>query len=978
MNFEYLRSANLVRDIDDSSFLKRYITSPFIDEAYEMVLDGLRPKNVRRAWQVVGEYGSGKSSFAIYVANKLKKNGYTPLLVNNTGDAIEDYLTTLNKTLGTKYRKVNIKDQLGLLQKQVGKTFWIFDEMGRYLEAIAKTKDFSGLHLFQDLAEFAARSEEPQVSVMIVLHRNLISYLHNFSDAEKKDWFKVSGRFEELLFPYDLNQSFSIIQNVFSERTSKDHNCKHIAAWILEHFGKDVSPDSIRKLGPVQPELVPVALNLFGAYGQNERSLFSFLYEHAKDARIGIEEFFPYFCKICQNSALATQTCEFVKSITNVSAAGKQVLESIALLQLTRRVKITEEVLTVFHAFDVQPILAELKRIRMIRPLDGGYVLAGSSTFNIEHEYKEVFASVVNPTPAEILTSIHRNTLLPASKFINEKGRPTYFRLKFWDTTCDYTIVEPFTINVVVNPDSVVVSPHRFSGKTTLFAALQFAPSLLEPIRHLTALNKLKQQFPDVSSDIVLANTIQQQLQNYTTQRNLLFQEFVNIDKFLAKLEWKAGQTTSEVSDTLSKLTSTLYPATPIIHSELINRKALSTPIKTARNRLIRLCLDPCQCRKAKLGIEGLPPELVLYYTLLCPYHNIKFGSWLPEKDQALSHLFPVIIELLSEKRNFSYLIDELTKPPYGCHVPIAELCLFVFVLTHRARLFLYEDEAFIPIVEGSHWERLLRKPASFSLEMIKSSKEEGNLLAALKKHLILEDTDDTEAAAILQTVSYICKSIATLNDYARQTSRIATLSALIRDAVLAGRSPYDLLFVTLPNLLKYKDQDQLAKALAGHLQTLQHAYSVLLTEIHTVICEAVPGITSQADFKAWILPQLPKLTASEFKALAIRLSDPLQPDQWVESVATLITSKAPARWTDREVEAHLDTIALKLKSFNNYMLRKTKELDNLVILRTEECEIYQEALQPTKADREQFSSLLKNLSSKQRGALLFLLLTNE
>src|SRR3954463_13038685 len=67
----YLRSVHLERDFEDAVALQDYVVTPAMVAAFSRVLDGLRVGSGRRAWRVTGDYGSGKSSFALALANLL-------------------------------------------------------------------------------------------------------------------------------------------------------------------------------------------------------------------------------------------------------------------------------------------------------------------------------------------------------------------------------------------------------------------------------------------------------------------------------------------------------------------------------------------------------------------------------------------------------------------------------------------------------------------------------------------------------------------------------------------------------------------------------------------------------------------------------------------------------------------------------------------------------------------------------------------
>jgi hypothetical protein len=67
----FLRSVQLERDFHDPAALSGYVLTDFVQSCFERIGDGLRPRSGQRAWRVTGDYGSGKSSFALLLAHAL-------------------------------------------------------------------------------------------------------------------------------------------------------------------------------------------------------------------------------------------------------------------------------------------------------------------------------------------------------------------------------------------------------------------------------------------------------------------------------------------------------------------------------------------------------------------------------------------------------------------------------------------------------------------------------------------------------------------------------------------------------------------------------------------------------------------------------------------------------------------------------------------------------------------------------------------
>ncbi|MCX6864862.1 MAG: hypothetical protein NTV46_01345, partial [Verrucomicrobia bacterium] len=74
INLRFLRSAQLERDFSDPAALDGYIVTPEVQGYLRSLGRGLNPNSGERAWRITGDYGSGKSSFALLLANLMGRN----------------------------------------------------------------------------------------------------------------------------------------------------------------------------------------------------------------------------------------------------------------------------------------------------------------------------------------------------------------------------------------------------------------------------------------------------------------------------------------------------------------------------------------------------------------------------------------------------------------------------------------------------------------------------------------------------------------------------------------------------------------------------------------------------------------------------------------------------------------------------------------------------------------------------------------
>jgi hypothetical protein len=79
----FLRSVQVERDFSDPTALDNYLVTPHVAEAFTRIVDGLRTTSGRRAWRITGDYGVGKSCFALALAHILEGRGTVPGLTIN-------------------------------------------------------------------------------------------------------------------------------------------------------------------------------------------------------------------------------------------------------------------------------------------------------------------------------------------------------------------------------------------------------------------------------------------------------------------------------------------------------------------------------------------------------------------------------------------------------------------------------------------------------------------------------------------------------------------------------------------------------------------------------------------------------------------------------------------------------------------------------------------------------------------------------
>src|SRR5580704_16899301 len=84
----FMRSVHLERDFADSGALEGYSLTPQIEQNFGRLFAGLSKTSGQRAWRITGDYGSGKSSFALARAHML--SGKTEALPNQLRRVVQN------------------------------------------------------------------------------------------------------------------------------------------------------------------------------------------------------------------------------------------------------------------------------------------------------------------------------------------------------------------------------------------------------------------------------------------------------------------------------------------------------------------------------------------------------------------------------------------------------------------------------------------------------------------------------------------------------------------------------------------------------------------------------------------------------------------------------------------------------------------------------------------------------------------------
>jgi hypothetical protein len=333
---QFMRSVQLERDFNDPQALENYIVTPSVAESFRRLADGSRAASTRRAWRITGDYGVGKSSFALVTAHLLAEQGHAaarigaeigwapaesqkplwPVLITGAREDLakalaRGFVTALRSRRPTRGKApaslealISRAEVLSAdsdpaafeaflleVRAEIAKggrgVLLIVDELGKLLEHAAGNVGREDVFLLQRIAELATRSGDVPFFFIGLLHQGFQAYADTLPPAVKHEWDKVAGRFEEIVFDQPLAHTAALVGGALgcdTEKLGKDiQAAARTAAKATAGMGWLAGATTSAKtldaapLYPLHPTVLPLLVRFFARYGQHERSLFGFL-----------------------------------------------------------------------------------------------------------------------------------------------------------------------------------------------------------------------------------------------------------------------------------------------------------------------------------------------------------------------------------------------------------------------------------------------------------------------------------------------------------------------------------------------------------------------------------------------------------------------------------------------------------------------------------------------------------------------------
>lgn len=872
------------------------------------------------SFNIIGSYGTGKSSFILALEYSLKNPHYP--LTENKGQfngfehfeflkIVGDYASissVVSEHLPPKYHSRNIFDDLLRFYNDIteeGKFLVIvIDEFGKILEYAANNSPEKELYTLQKLAEFINDSSK-NIILLTTLHQNFSSYAKGLSESQRNEWIKVKGRLGEIVFNEPVEQLLYLAAARLEKRESKRLNKRFDKLFDIAKESKFISPsfkyEVAEKLYPMDMFAAQTLTLAIQRYGQNERTLFSFLETQGNGYLNGFDEhpfktysladvydyviynFYSYLSEVNVDSPswsamrVALEKVEGLLDIEHISAASK-IIKSIGLLNLFGSAGVSLP-RTMFETYaksalgieNPKALLDLLERYQIIRfaIYKSQYVIFDGTDVNIEHELLKAAGRV--PRSKDIVSKLTKNFDLPyefANSIYYKKGTPRYFQYYISEQPINTSPTNEIDgyINLIFNCDpkavEKVIEYSLACEDAILFAYFKQTNSIVE---HIWEIDKLEYvlDFAIDDKDTVAQREVKSLL-NYEKEllNNSVLSSLFSFNKDvvwiykgnIVKIDSKA-----QFNKMISAICEDVYSQTPTFINEMVNKHKPSGAMSLARIKLFEKLLEESDMIDLGFDADKFPPEKTIYKTLLqnTGIHRTQFGAYSLQapNEESFRALWNTCEEFMLSTSDKSKKIGELSKilksRPYKLKQGFIDLWLPTYLIIKRNDYSLYDsNDTYVPTINREVLDILQKSPNDFSIKAFNVEGVKLNIFNQYRRFVGASGDAEFTTKSLIETIKPFLVFYNKLDKYAKHTKKLNKNSSIrFRDVLANAKDPEKTFFEDLPRALGLKESqlaenEEVLKRYVELIQTairdLRSCYMGLIDRLENAIIDAL------------------------------------------------------------------------------------------------------------------------------------------
>ena len=982
MGSEFTTSVNIIRDSDRE--LSYFPTANARQVASQLVNDFHKGN---RAFNIIGSYGTGKSSFLMALENSVcgrKQFFNINFLANPRVEFIKiigSYTSIIDSFLekleipSTKNEVEDILMEIYQKYHSLGKRnsllFIVIDEFGKFLEYASKYNPEKELYFLQQLAEFC-NNPKHRIVLLTTVHQSFESYAYSLSPSQKQEWIKVKGRFRELTFNEPVEQLLFLAAEFNSSNTEFRPNKKAISGThklFSETTMFQVNPQFtcafLEKLFPLDIFAAHVLAYSLQKYGQNERSLFTFLESADFTGLIRFKRNeYPFYNLSCVFDYLNTnfysyliskynpdfsawsnirssiekierifenelnQYCDVVKTIglLNLFAPAGSVIDENFLVSYLSS--------TTGHSNSSQLIKnLTSKQIIRYRSHSKRFILFEGTDLDIQaalvdagNRVSEVFDVVGQ------INKYFNFSPVMAKRITFEKGTPRFFEFVISDYPIDVIPqgeVDGY-VNLIFNPKLKIPEIQAFSSSQKEAIIYCYFKNSAELKDILFEIEKLQKVIQDNGDDRVAKRELESiisshiNILNHYIKERGLFSESNSTRWFFGESEYLINSK-ADFNKLLSEVCQQVYSSTPIFKNELVNKHRISTSIRSAKKNYFKALLNSWDLPDLGFESKKFPPEKSIYLSLLkengLASGELKSSVELQIKsNSSFAKLWKASIKFLNSAKSQKVFVADfyqvLSEKPFKLKQGFLDFWIPTFLFLKRDEFAIFNEDIYITSFNEENLELIAKYPKKYSIKTFDVSGIKLDLFNSYRAFLNQQSELKFDNSVFIETIKPFLQFYRGLSHYSKTTNRLSSEAVGIRKAIALSKDPEATFFVDFPVALGYsigtihEDHVSLidfASKLQASIREIRGSFDALVVRFETFLCEDVLGQAMDfIQYKSSLQHRYSgikrHLLLPNQRTFLLRLDSAIEDKQsWLNSLAQVLMNKTMENFEDAD-----------------------------------------------------------------------------
>ncbi|WP_276132318.1 hypothetical protein [Polluticoccus soli] len=872
MQTKFTTSINIIRDSDREI---NYIPTPNATRVVNQISNDFK-KGIR-SFNIIGSYGTGKSSFlwAYQQSITRKKRYFNVNLVSNPNYEIVNFVGEYKSITSTfadyfdvkakKTETANVLSEIYNRYHDLGTSnpllIITIDEFGKFLEYAAQNSPEKELYFIQQLSEFA-NNPKHNILLLTTVHQNFDAYAMGLSSSQKQEWTKVKGRFKEVTFNEPVEQLLYLAGEHISQNADVFKNDKLARKALDIALRSKAFTTNSEYLSEIAAKLFPLDILAASAitlslqkYGQNERSLFSFL-EATDYTGINNGDWRknnPFYNISCVYDYLVFNFYSFVNSRYNPDYAAwsaiknaieeiersfdgnildyLKIIKSIGLLNiLSANGAVLDKAFLVNYSkvclgiAEAEELIAELEKRKIIlyRNYNKRYVLFEGTDLDIQSALIEAAnrVSEISDVPT-LLNKHYQLPLVFAKQYSYTSGTPRFFEYKISDFPISIIPegeIDGF-INLIFNEKLSLseVKRHSSEQKEAILYGYYKDSKTIRDL--LFEIEKTKQVIDDQerANDKIAVRELNNILQH---QQNLLNHKILNSfysnSKEIAWVyngELRDIPTKTDFNKQLSQICELVYTDAPKFNNELVNKHKISNSIHTAKKNYLRALVN--NWNQPDLGFDRskFPPEKMIYLSLIKENgielysDEINFTTTVSSRS-SFKKLWKVSEKFLNSakagRRRVSDLSDILNRRPFKLKQGFIDFWLPTFLFVKRNDFALFGEYGYIPNLTDEVLELVIKYPEEYEIKAFDIEGVKLDIFNSYRLFLSQDVKQEINNLTFIETIKPFLTFFKGLPEYSKATRRLKKETLSLRDAISTSKDPEQSFFEEFPAALGF------------------------------------------------------------------------------------------------------------------------------------------------------------------------------